>query len=182
MKNRTRFTIYQQVAGGALLKGAAIATPLLSTFSAWLMGGLGAAFALFITNIASVLSFISPSSLRWALLAFTASLLAGLLARFLSVMVTSGVTSNQVFSEHFAQTIRPEKPFAFRAFFVLFLRGLLQPYRCIAACTLDAVKSGDLMASAKFTAKTSQAQALLVLLQILCAITSICVLACGIKV
>lgn len=182
MKHPMRFRAEQNVASEALLKGAAIATPLLSTFSAWLMAGMGAAFTLFIANIASVLSFISPASLRWALLLFAASLLAGLLARFLSVMVISGITSNQVFTEHFAQSIKPGARFISPAFFSFLFSGLLLPYRCIASRTVDAVKSGDLMASAKFTAKTSQSQALLVLAQISFAIASICVLACGIKV
>ena len=182
MKEPNRFPTEQKVASELLLRSAAIATPLLSQFSAWLMAGLGAAFALFLTNIASVAQYVYAYNIRWALLWFTASLLSGLLARFLSVSVASGVTSNEVLGKHMEQAIGSAEAFSFPAFFHFFFSGLLLPYRCIAAKTLKAVKQGDLMVSAKLTAKTSQAQALLVLGQIFCATTSVVVLACGVKV
>jgi len=178
----TQFAAEQKVACGVLLQSAAIATPLLSKFSAWLMAGLGAAFTLFVTNIASVATYVSTSSLRWALFLFAASLLLGLFARYLSVMIAAGVASNEVLGKQIAQSIGSSEHFVFPAFFKFYFSGLLLPYRCIASRTLDAVKRGDLMVSARFTAKTSQTQALMVLGQIFCATASVIVLACGIKV
>jgi hypothetical protein len=182
VKDPTRFRTEQAAASDMLLHGAAIATPLLSTFSAWLMAGLGAAFTLFFSNIASVTTYVYSFNIRWSLILFTVSLLAGLLARFLSVSITSSLISNDVFSKRAKETIDSAGAFVFPAFFRFLFSGLLLPYRCMASRTLEATKRGDLMASAKLTAKTSQAQALLVLSQIVFAAASVIVLACGVKV
>jgi ABC-type multidrug transport system fused ATPase/permease subunit len=182
VKDPMRFRTEQEAASDILLHGAAIATPLLSNFSAWLMAGLSAAFTLFFSNIASVTKYVYSFNIRWSLILFTVSLLAGLLARFLSVSVTSSLISNDVFGKRVKETVDSANSFVFPAFFRLLFSGMLLPYRCIASRTLDAVKRGDLMASARFTAKTSQAQALLVLVQIAFATASVIVLACGIKV
>jgi len=163
VEDLTQFQDEQKAARDMLLHGAAIATPLLSTFSAWLMAGLGAAFTLFFSNIASVTNYIYSSNIRWSLILFTVSLLTGLLARYLSVMVTSSLVSNDVFGKRVKETIESANSFVFPAFFRFLFSGMLLPYRYIAARTLEATMRGDLMVSARLTAKTSQAQALLVL-------------------
>ncbi|WP_460710565.1 hypothetical protein [Lysobacter terrae] len=177
-----RFSTEQKIAGDLLLQGAAISTPLLSKFSAWLMAGLGAAFTLFLTNIDSVAKFFSSYSIRWALYWFTASLLLGMLARLLSVSVMSGLASNERIAKQLGDAIGSAERFVFPAFINRLLSGLLLPYRCIAWRTFKIAMRGDLMASAKFTAKTSQTQALLVFGQIVCATASIIALASGVKV
>jgi len=182
LKEPRRFGTEQKVASDALLQGAAIATPLLSEFSAWLMAGLGAAFALFVANIDSVATYIYAYNFRWALLWFSASLLLGLIARFLSVSLFAGLNSNEAFPKQLANSISSAKRFSLPAFMHFFFSGLLLPYRCIASNTFNKVKSGDLMVSARLTAKTSQLQALLVLGQIICSTASVLVLASGIKV
>jgi hypothetical protein len=181
MKNPTRFPEEQKFAGEMLLKSAAIATPLLSEFSAWLMAGLGAAFALFIANLDSVTKHVDAYAFRWALIWFAISLLAGLIARFLSVMAVSGITANQTFAAKAAE-LAEVRPAFFPALFHLYFRGLLLPYRCLAVRSLAKVKRGDLMASSRMVAKTSQLQALLVLTQIIVTFISVAVLANGIKV
>jgi hypothetical protein len=177
-----RFRTEQQLASDVLLQSAAIATPLLANLSAWLMAGLGAAFTLLLTNISSVAEYVHAYNIRWALIWFVASLLLGLIARLFSVSVMSGLNSNAIFSKQFSDAIGSAERFSFPAFIHFFYSGLLLPYKCVADRALAAAKGGDLMVSAKLTAKTSQAQALLVLSQIACTTISILVLATGIKV
>ncbi|RNF83746.1 hypothetical protein EER27_10260 [Lysobacter psychrotolerans] len=145
------------------------------------MAGLGASFALLVANIDSVAKYIYAYSFRWALFWFSASLLLGLLARFLAVTVFGGLNSNEALSKQLAGSISSAKRFSFPAFIHFLFSGLLLPYKCIASSTFDKVKRGDLMASARLTAKTSQLQALLVLGQIVCSTASVLVLASGIK-
>jgi hypothetical protein len=181
MKNLMRFPEQQKFVGEMLLHSAAIATPLLSEFSAWLMAGLGAAFALFIANLDSVTKHLDPYNFRWAMIWFAISLLLGLIARFLSVMVLSGLTANRIFAQKAAELSTARASF-FPAFFHLYFQGLLLPYRCLAVRSFNKVKRGDLMASSRQVAKTSQLQALLILAQILVTFISVAVLATGIKV
>jgi hypothetical protein len=182
VKQPLRFRAEQQLANDVLLQGTAIVTPLLAQLSAWLMAGLGAAFALFLTNIHSVAEYVYPYNIRWALIWFVVSLLLGLIARLLSVSVMSGLNSNAVFAKQLGATFSSTERFSFPAFTHFFFSGLLLPYRCVANRTLNAATRGDLMVSAKLTAKTSQAQALLITLQIAFTVTSILILATGIKV
>ena len=182
MRQPMRFTAEQKFAGEMLLKSAAIATPLLAEFSAWLMAGLGAAFALFIANLDSVTKYVYAYSFRWALIWFCVSFLSGLIARLLAVSVASGLSANEVFASKAKELEAPNSKFSFPAFFHLYFSGLLLPYRCLALRALNKVKQGDLMTSSKLTAKTSQAQAILVLCQILCATISVTILTTGIKV
>lgn len=181
MKQPMRFSTEQKLASDVLLRGAAIATPSLSELSAWLMAGLGAAFSLFVANIDSIAKHVHSYNIRWGLLWFSGSLLLGLLARLLAVSVTSGLNSNEAFAEKMSDSINSQTRFDLPAFRSFFFSGLLLPYRCVAWWTSEMVKRGDLMASAKLTAKTSQVQALLVLCQIVCSIASVLVLASGVK-
>lgn len=181
MKQPLRFRDEQQLANDMLLQSSAIATPLLAQFSAWLMLGLGASFTLFLTNIDSVAKYVWPYNIRWALIWFVASLLLGLFARLLSVSVMSGLNSNAILAKRLENAFSTSRRVSFPALIHFLFSGFLLPYKCVANRALNAAKEGDLMVSAKLTAKTSQAQALLVLLQILCAAASILVLATGIK-
>lgn len=82
MKDPSKYAAEREIASEVLLQTSAIVTPLLSTFSAWLMAGLGAAFTLLVANIDSITKYVPAHNFRWALLWFSASLLAGLAARF----------------------------------------------------------------------------------------------------
>ena len=146
------------------------------------MGGLGAAFALFLTNIHSVAEYVYPYNIRWALIWFVVSLLLGLIARLLSVSVMSGLNSNAIFAKQFATAFSSTERFSLPAFTHFLFSGFLLPYRCVANRARNAASKGDLMVSAKLTAKTSQAQTILITLQIVFTVTSILVLATGIKV
>lgn len=182
MKDPSKYATEHEIASDVLLQTSAIATPLLSTFSAWLMAGLGAAFTLLVANLDSIAKYVWACNFRWALLWFSASLLAGLAARFLSVVVSASLTSNAVFSERLPKAIQSAPSFSLPAFKHFYFSGLFLPYRCVANSTFKKVQHGDLMASARLTAKASQLQAILVLIQIVCSTASILVLASGVKV
>jgi len=182
MKDPSKHASEREIASDILLQTSAIATPLLSTFSAWLMAGLGAAFTLLVANIDSIVKYVAAHNFRWALLWFAASLLAGLAARFLSVVVSASLTSNAVLSERLPKAIQAAPSFSLPAFKHFYFSGLFLPYKCVANRTFAKVQRGDLMASQRLTAKASQLQAILVLLQIVCSTASILVLASGIKV
>lgn len=182
MKDQSRFTAERGIASDVLLEASAIATPLLSTFSAWLMAGLGAALTLLVANLDSIAEYVWACNFRWALLWFSGSLLAGLAARFLSVVVSASLTSNAVFSDRLPKAIRSAPSFSLPAFKHFYFSGLLLPFKCVAKRTFTKAQRGDLMASHRLTAKASQLQAILVLVQIACSTASILILASGIKV
>lgn len=170
----TRYVYEQQVARAALIASTSSVTPVLSQFSNWLMGALGAAFSLLLTNIDTITRYVWPTSFRWSLVWFGVSLLLGLVARWLSVGVVAGLTATSAVPE--AGRIN------FLAFTKFYSSGLLWPYKCFAWGSYKAIRSGDLLAGVRYIAMQSQWQALLTLLQIVFAAISIFVLALGVKV
>lgn len=145
------------------------------------MAGLGAAFALFLTNIDSVAKYVGPYSIRWALLWFSASLLLGLIAKWLSVSVVAGLSSTEKVGEQLKAIKESGVEINFLAVLHFYFASLLLPYKCVALRTLGAARSGDQLIGVRFIVKLSQWQALLTLVQIVCATISVLILALGIK-
>ena len=148
----------------------------LAKFSGWLLTALGAALAFFVANHESVSSLIDISYIRFALLIFSASMLFGLLAQWLTVPVKAGLAFSTEALELRNQELDPA------AFVKAFASLLILPYRCLFICRVASAKETDALTPIRSPARLSQYQALLVGLQYLCAIAVVVTLALGVKV
>lgn len=83
------FSAERDAAEHALVVASDAITGGLASFSTWLMAGSGAAFSLFIINIDKLAPRLSGVAFQCALLFFAASLLAGLISRWMATSVAS---------------------------------------------------------------------------------------------
>lgn len=169
-------------ASQALLAATRRATESLSSFSGWLMAGFGAAFSLIIANVETVSKFVSLPHLKCALLLFLASLVIAVVVRLFGAMVGAGVASHEDGESIGIKLGASGEPFDISLFIAEFQRGLLPPYRWIAARSMARARSGDTAAGARTIAKLSQLQALLVLLQAAVAIAAAVTFVLGLQV
>jgi hypothetical protein len=150
----------------------------LPAFSTWLLGGLGAAFTLVVSNIDKVSQFIEITHVRFGLIVFLISLGVAVLATYLSTIVKT-VLGAQEDGEAIARRITAD--FDVALFISEYERGLLPPIRWIARSSMNKAKAGDIVAAARMIAKLSQVQALLVAGQSILALVAVGGLACGLK-
>ena len=175
MDQEPQLTPEQAAAWRLLGLGTASAVGELPKFSAWLLTVLGAGLTFLVANHVAVSALIGPSYLRVSFILFAVSSLAGLLAVWLTAPIKAGLAlSNEVLQ------LRTQQLNA-SAFAKNFASGLIFPYRYIFLCSLASVAPIDALHPIRSPAKLSQYQALLVLLQFLCAIIIIFVLAFGIQ-
>ena len=176
MDQEPELTKEQAAAWRLLGLGTATAVGELPKFSAWLLTVLGAVLTFLVANHTAVSALIGPSSLRISFILFAISSLAGLLAVWLTAPIKAGLAlSNEVLQLR-AQHLDAS------AFVKNFASGLILPYRCLFLCRLASAAQTDALHPIRSPARLSQYQALLVLLQFLCAVIIIFLLAFGIQV
>jgi hypothetical protein len=153
----------------------------LPSFSAWLLGGLGAAFTLVLANIETVTRFIEITHIRFGLIIFLISLAVAVLATYLGTIVKAALGAQEDGDLLARRVYATGKAFDAQTFFSEYERGLLPHIRWIAGFQMRKAKAGDVVASARMIAKLSQVQALLVVAQSLLALLAIGGLAVGLK-
>lgn len=165
MTEKPTYSAEARAASKMLLTGASIATSGMSLLSAWLTVGLSAAFSLIIANLDVVATFVELGRIRTALLIFLVGLLVAGIAQLLGIMVRAGVDANTE-GEKVGREMKPmSDSFDIEEFVAEYKKGLFWPYRSIAQWSIGRAQAGDLAAQARFLAKLSQAQAILVLAQ-----------------
>jgi len=148
----------------------------LAKFSGWLMTALGAALTFFVANHSSVTEIIDISHIRFALFVFSASMLFGLIAQWLTVPVRAGLGFSTEALQLRTQELDPS------AFVRAFASLLIFPYKCLFLCRAASAKETDALSPIRSPARLSQYQALLIILQYLCAIAVVVTVALGVKV
>jgi hypothetical protein len=165
----------------ALLAATRRVSDGLPTFSAWLLGGFGAAFSLVVANIDKVSQFIEITHIRFGLVVFLISLTVAVLATYLSTIVKVALGAHEDGEAIGKQMVGTEGGMDVELFMTEYERGLLPPIRWIARSSMKKAKAGDFVASARLIAMLSQVQSLLVIIQSILAIAAVGGLAFGIK-
>jgi hypothetical protein len=153
----------------------------LPAFSTWLLGGLGAAFALVVANIEKVSRFIEITHIRFGLVVFLISLGIAVLATYLSTIVKAALGAQEDGEALGKRMAASPCGFDVSLFMSEYERGLLPPIRWMARSSMNKAKAGDIVAGARMIAKLSQVQALLVAGQSILALVAIGGLAFGLK-
>jgi hypothetical protein len=82
-------------------------TYVYDTYSTWLMAGVGATTALLITNIDSVLPFLSAKGFKWSGLLFVASILFGVISKFLALQCQISDQNNEKNTKKISEILNP---------------------------------------------------------------------------
>jgi hypothetical protein len=171
----------QDMAIAGLVVAASKVNESLGSFSGWLIAGVGAAFSLLLANYEAVSRFICISHVQIALLLLIFGLIVSILARLLSAMVSSALGSHEASTALVKRLIDAGEKFNLNIFINEFERGLFPYQRWVARHAMAKALSGDVVASARFIAKLSQVQALLVLGEATLTIGAAATLVVGLK-
>lgn len=106
------------------------------------MAGIGAAFSLLIANIEKVSQFISLAYVRFAMLLLLVGLVASVIARFLSAMVSAALGGYEAGTALGKEITESGKPFDLDLFLKEFERGLFPLQRWFARKSIEKAKSG----------------------------------------
>jgi len=162
-----KITNEKDAAAEALMIAAEKANASLMVFSGWLVGGIGAAVALLFSNIENVAQMVDTVFIKPALALLLLALLISTVSRLMSSMVSAGIESNEK-SLLLAEEIRSTgTTFDVNVFMSEFARGLFPIQRWFANRSMSKAMRGDTAAVARGIAKLSQAQAMLVLFEVL---------------
>lgn len=172
----------RDMAIAALVVAASKVNESLGSFSGWLIAGVGAVFSLLLASFEAVSRFVCISHVRTALLLLVFGLVVSILARLLSAMVSSALGSHEAGTALGKGLIDAGEKFDLDIFITEFERGLFPYQRWVARRSMAKARSGDVVASARFVAKLSQVQALLVLGEAAFTIAAAATLVAGLKV
>lgn len=153
-------------AAAALLIATEKANASMMAFSGWLVGGVGGTIALLFSNLEKLNQMVQSEFLKASLALLLVALLLSTITRLMSSMVSAALESNEK-SLQLADEIRATgKNFNVDLFTSEFLRGLFPLQRWFANKSMNKAKQGDAAAAARALAKISQAQAMLVLIEV----------------
>ena len=173
------FSAERDAAEHALVVASDAITGGLASFSTWLMAGSGAAFSLFIINIDKLASRLSGVAFQCALLFFAASLLAGLISRWMATSVASQLAVLELIKQRAADV--DHHHFSSRAF-VWFVATNSRWWvsRSIWRAFFNQNK-GATPLMGRVVAQKSQLQSLFALAQMVFIVASVVALAFGIR-
>jgi hypothetical protein len=175
--------IQARVAAGRILSIAAgRVSAALDQFSGWLLSGFGVGFALLVANIDQVSKHVTIQSLQGALSFYLGALGIGVFAKLLSAMVTAGAEAAERGSDIGRDLAEREVQINVRHMFQESEKAFFWPMRWWVAAAFRKVEAGDFAAGGRMHTKIAQVQAVLVLLEVVLAASSIVVLACGLAV
>jgi hypothetical protein len=158
--------IHEQAFVSAVLSEAnGKASSLLDSFSGWLLGGFGAASALFVGKYESIVQHLKPSEIREFLFLFLWALGVGILQKFLSMIVTAssqGSAVGRAMGEKYAEK---SIPLDFDIIISQMEKPIFPGIRWLVRRSYNKVKSGDIVSGIQNYTRLLQVQGCLCLIQ-----------------
>lgn len=155
------------------------ASSILDSFSGWLLGGFGAASALFVSKYDSIAKHLNPSEIREFLFLFLWSLGAGIIQKYLSMIITAhsqGAAAGREIGEKYA-----EKSIVLD--FEIILSQMKKPIfpgaRWFVMRSFKKLQSGDLVSSPQKQTRLLQVQGFLCFIQAVLVLIAIFKIASG---
>jgi hypothetical protein len=133
----------QRAAAKALIMASGYASEGMSRMSVWMTVGVGAAFALMITNLDVVSRFVDVNDVRVSLLIFLASIVLGGFARLLGIMVHSSVGTYEEGQRMGQDMAKDDAKYDIAKFGDEFKRGCIPPYSWIVQWSIGKAMAGD---------------------------------------
>jgi hypothetical protein len=169
-------------AGQLLIVATQRVSSSFDAFSGWLAAGFGAALALFIANLDSVSTFVSPSSIKLAAFFFLASGVLAVVAKLLAAFVAAGTTAAIEGAKLGRDLAEREVEIDFARFFAETEKALFWPAKLFARRAFAKAQAGDFAKPGRMYTKVAQFQALVVLIQVVLSLVAAVVIVRGISV
>lgn len=171
----------RRLAGRTLMASAQSISDSLTTFSSWLMIGVGSAFSLVVTNIEKISQVIEITKVRFSLLLLLGSLVLAVLVKLLLAMVGAIVSGNAAGTAISKELVLENRPIDIELFFGEPLRGIWWPFSWLTRNNLNKTRAGDIAAGARLAAKTAQLALFILLAQCLLIVVAAGALVLGMK-
>ena len=162
--------------GKVLSVTAASASASIDKFSTWLIAGFGAAFALILTNIATVSSFISVDKIKCGVMLYLMALVFSVLQRLIASQIQSGVAAIKELKDvDSPKDLNPENLMR------EFERVTFYPMKWLIQYQNKRLEEKDFAANGRMQAYMVQVQSLLVIIQAGLVVFSIMALLTGLS-
>jgi len=154
----------------------------LDSFSGWMLGGFGAAFALLLANIEQVSRLIRVENVRAGGLVFLVAILLGVMQKSLASVVASTSAAALEGEALGFQAAAAGADVDIQVLFREFERATLFPFRWVVRRSLQKVVQGDLAAGGRMCVQMSQLQGWVVSFESLLALAAALILVYGLAV
>lgn len=158
---------------------ASSATKAIGDFQKWLVAGYGAVISLAIPKASDLAAVVGQAPLLWALSLLVLSLVLAVPAMLIGSVLTASAGVKDAEKDVAKIVAEADRPIDMRAFHDGLERALWLPARLGAQWSRRRLERGDWTAPARFQAKLSQAQSLLVITQLLLGVIAVIVAVSG---
>ena len=141
------------------------ASSILDSFSGWLLGGFGAASALFVSKYDSIVKHLNPSEIQEFLFLFLWSLGVGIIQKFLSMIITAhsqGAAAGRDIGEKYAEK---SIMLDFEIILSHMEKSIFPGARWFVKRSFRKLKNGDLVSNTQKQTRLLQVQGFLCLIQ-----------------
>lgn len=152
-----------------------------ANFATWLLAGFSAAFTLILVNLDVVSKFVELSSVKFAVLLFLVSLIIAVLQRWISTVLQAGFQSGDEGAKIDAHLNSNGLVVNQEVLLREIEKASFYPAKYFMKIQYDKIRAGDLTVAGRQNAKLAQIQGLLMLSQVIIAVTSIVVLVLGLN-
>lgn len=154
-------------------------SPLIDTFSGWLIGGFGAASALLVSQYDSVSKHISTCHIQEFLQLLMLALIIAVIQKFISSLIVANAKAAIVAAELGKAAAENSIELDFNVIFSEIEKSILPISRWAVRRSFRKAISGDLVASSRNFVRLSQVQGLITIAQALVTLFAIYELAAG---
>lgn len=170
------------LAGQVLTLATQRVSSSFDTFSGWLVGGYGAALALFIANLDTASTFVSVASIKSAAFFFIASAILAVIAKLLAAFIAAGTTAAIEGAMLGRDLAEREVEIDLARFFTEAEKALFWPTNLLARQAFSKAQSGNFSGPGRMYTKVAQFQALVVVVQAVLSLVAAVVIVRGITV
>lgn len=154
-------------------------SPIIDTFSGWLIGGFGAASALLVSQYGAISTHISPEQLRCFLQLFMVALVVAVAQKLISSLIIASAKASMVASELGEKASKESIQLDFKIIFNEIERSIFPYSRWAVRRSFKKVLEGNLVTSSRNSVRLSQLQSLLVIAQAVITLIAIYKLSSG---
>lgn len=157
------------------------ASSLLDSFSCWLLGGFGAASALFVSQYDSITKHIDQPIIHNFLIHFLWFLVIGIVQKYIAIIIAAYSQGATIGREIGAKAAANSIPLNFDIIFSKIEKSMIPPGSWLLRRSLKKAKNGDLVSSAINFTRLTQFQGILVLIQAIIILVAIFKIANGFR-
>jgi hypothetical protein len=153
----------------------------ITQLATWLLAGFSAAFALILANLDDVSKFVAIETIKKAVFLFLASLILAVLQRWLSTILQAGFQGGEIGEKLGAELGQNNIEVNIESVLLEVEKATFYPAKFLVIRQYKKVRTGDFTVGGRQQLKLAQVQGLLMLVQVVMAVSSLVVLVMGIN-